>query len=168
MPKANTAVKFDVDGSEIMSKVLMELLNTCPALCGRRIAFSTLGEDDGLAFFPSVGAAITSEKESITGHVNQVCAYPFDIVLRCAPKTEAARMRSKELLDAIGRWLERQPVTVNGEMHTMDAYPALTEGNRKIRAISRTSPSHLNAVYQNGIEDWLFSGSLRYENNFCR
>lgn len=64
MPKANTAVKFDVDGSEIMSKVLMELLNTCPALCGRRIAFSTLGEDDGLAFFPSVGAAITSEKES--------------------------------------------------------------------------------------------------------
>ena len=114
MPKANTAVKFDVDGSEIMSKVLMELLNTCPALCGRRIAFSTLGEDDGLAFFPSVGAAITSEKESITGHVNQVCAYPFDIVLRCAPKTEAARMRSKELLDAIGRWLERQPVTVRG------------------------------------------------------
>ena len=152
MPKANTAVKFDVDGSEIMSKVLMELLNTCPALCGRRIAFSTLGEDDGLAFFPSVG----------------VCAYPFDIVLRCAPKTEAARMRSKELLDAIGRWLERQPVTVNGEMHTMDAYPALTEGNRKIRAISRTSPSRLNAVYQNGVEDWLFSGSLRYENNFCR
>ena len=100
MPKANAAVKFDVDGSEIMSKVLMELLNTCPALCGRKITFSTLGEDDGLAFFPSVGAAVTSEKESITGHVNQVCAYPFDIVLRCAPKTEAARMRSKELLDA--------------------------------------------------------------------
>lgn len=100
--------------------------------------------------------------------MHQVCAYPFDVVLRCAPKTEAARIRCKELLDAIGRWLERQPITVNGEMHTMDAYPALTEGNRKIRAISRTSPSHLNAVYQNGVEDWLFSGSLRYENNFCR
>ena len=168
MPKANTAVKFDVDGSEIVSKVLLELLNKCPALCGKKVAFSTLGEDEGLGFCPSVGAAITSETETITGDVHQVCAYPFDVVLRCAPKTEVARIRCKELLDAIGRWLERQPITVNGEMHTMDAYPALTEGNRKIRAISRTSPSHLNAVYQNGVEDWLFSGSLRYENNFCR
>lgn len=167
MPKEKQ-VRFDVDGSEIVSKVLLELLNKCPALCGKKAAFSTLGEDEGLGFFPSVGAAITSETETITGDVHQVCAYPFDVVLRCAPKTEAARIRCKELLDAIGRWLERQPITVNGEMHTMDAYPALTEGNRKIRAISRTSPSHLNAVYQTGVEDWLFSGSLRYENNFCR
>lgn len=167
MPKEKQ-VRFDVDGSEIVSKVLLELLNKCPALCGKKVAFSTLGEDEGLGFFPSVGAAITSETETITGDVHQVCAYPFDVVLRCAPKTEAARIRCKELLDAIGRWLERQPITVNGEMHTMDAYPALTEGNRKIRAISRTSPSHLNAVYQNGVEDWLFSSSLRYENNFCR
>lgn len=167
MPKEKQ-VRFDVDGSEIVSKVLLELLNKCPALCGKKVAFSTLGEDEGLGFFPSVGAAITSETETITGDVHQVCAYPFDVVLRCAPKTEAARIRCKELLDAIGRWLERQLITVNGEMHTMDAYPALTEGNRKIRAISRTSPSHLNAVYQNGVEDWLFSGSLRYENNFCR
>ena len=167
MPKEKQ-VRFDVDGSEIVSKVLLELLNKCPALCGKKVAFSTLGEDEGLGFFPSVGAAITSETETITGDVHQVCAYPFDVVLRCAPKTEAARIRCKELLDAIGRWLERQPITVNGEMHTMDAYPVLTEGNRKIRAISRTNPSHLNAVYQNGVEDWLFSGSLRYENNFCR
>lgn len=167
MPKEKQ-VRFDVDGSEIVSKVLLELLNKCPALCGKKVAFSTLGEDEGLGFFPSVGAAITSETETITGDVHQVCAYPFDVVLHCAPKTEAARIRCKELLDAIGRWLERQSITVNGEMHTMDAYPALTEGNRKIRAISRTSPSHLNAVYQNGVEDWLFSGSLRYENNFCR
>lgn len=167
MPKEKQ-VRFDVDGSEIVSKVLLELLNKCPALCGKKVAFSTLGEDEGLGFFPSVGAAITSETETITGDVHQVCAYPFDVVLRCAPKTEAARIRCKELLDAIGRWLERQPIVVNGEMHTMDAYPALTEGNRKIRAISRTNPSHLNAVYQNGVEDWLFSGSLRYENNFCR
>jgi hypothetical protein len=167
MPKEKQ-VRFDVDGSEIVSKVLLELLNKCPALCGKKVAFSTLGEDEGLGFFPSVGAAITSETETITGDVHQVCAYPFDVVLRCAPKTEAARIRCKELLDAIGRWLERQPIVVNGEMHTMDAYPALTEGNRKIKAISRTSPSHLNAVYQNGVEDWLFSGSLRYENNFCR
>ena len=128
MPKEKQ-VRFDVDGSEIVSKVLLELLNKCPALCGKKVAFSTLGEDEGLGFFPSVGAAITSETETITGDVHQVCAYPFDVVLRCAPKTEAARIRCKELLDAIGRWLERQPITVNGEMHTMDAYPALTEGN---------------------------------------
>lgn len=161
-------VKFDVDGSEIMSKVLMELLNQCPALCGRHITFSTLGEDEGLGFFPSAGAAVISEKEGITGHVRQVCAYPFDIVLRGAPKTEEARIRNKELLDAIGRWLERQTITVNREQYTMSAYPVLEEGTREIQAISRTSPSHLNTAYQNGVEDWLFSGSLKYKNEFDR
>ena len=77
-------------------------------------------------------------------------------------------MRSKELLDAIGRWLERQPVTVNGEQYTMSAYPVLAEGTREIQTISRASPSHLNAAYQNGVEDWLFSGSLKYKNSFDR
>lgn len=166
MPTKNVA--FDVDGSEIMSRILLDLLNTCPALCGRKVAFSTLGEDEGLGFFPSTGAAIMQDKESITGHVRQVCAYPFDIVLRCAPKTETARIRNKELLDAIGRWLEQQTITVNGKQYRLEEYPDLTEGTREIKSISRTTPSHLNAVYQNGVEDWLFSGSLKYLNEFDR
>lgn len=161
-------VKFDVDGSEIMSSILLELLNKCPALAGRKVMFSTLGEDDGLAFFPSVGAAITSEKESITGHVLQVCAYPFDVVLRGAPRNETARIRNKELLDAIGRWLERQPIVVNGETYTLETYPALEYGTREIQSISRTSPGHLTTVYQNGVEDWLLSASLKYKNEFDR
>ena len=59
-------------------------------------------------------------------------------------------------------------VTVNGEQYTMSAYPVLAEGTREIQTISRTSPSHLNAAYQNGVEDWLFSGSLKYKNSFDR
>lgn len=50
----------------------------------------------------------------------------------------------------------------------MSAYPVLEEGTREIQSISRTSPAHLNAVYQNGVEDWLFSGSLKYKNEFDR
>lgn len=161
-------VKYDVEGSEVMSQVLLDLLNQCPALKGRHIAFATLGEDDGLAFFPSTGAAVKSEKQNIFGDVLQVCAYPFDVVLRGAPKTEAQRMRSKELLDTLGKWMEQQPIMVKDVWHKLEEYPKLEGNSRKIKTVSRTTPAHLNAVYQNGTEDWLLSGSLQYENEFNR
>lgn len=161
-------VKYDVDGSDVMSKVLLELLNQCPALGGRHIAFATLGEDEGLACFPGVGAAIKSEKENICGEVLQVCSYPFDLVLRGAPKTETQRMRSKELLDTIGKWMEQQPILANNEWHKLEDYPELAGNSREIRVITRTAPAHLNAVYTNGTEDWLLSGNLEYKNEFSR
>lgn len=160
--------QYDVDGSDVMSKVLLDLLNQCPALGGRHIAFATLGEDDGLAFFPAVGAAITEEMTNIFGEVHQVCAYPFDVVLRGAPRTELQRIRNKELLDTIGRWLEQQPIVVAGEWHKLEEYPALKDNSREIETLTRTAPAHLNAVYQNGVEDWLFSARLNYENEFTR
>lgn len=161
-------VKIDVDGSEIMSTILLKLVNTCPALGKNTVTFSTLGEDSGVAFFPGVGAAITNERESVTGHVYQMCTYPFDILWRAAPKTEGAKIRIKEQLDAIGRWLERQPVIVDGVTYTMQEYPDLEVGQRLIKSISRTTPAHLGSLYQNGVEDWMISCTLRYENEFDR
>lgn len=104
----------------------------------------------------------------MTGHVKQVCLYPFSVIYRAAPKSEAQRMRIKEYLDTLGKWLEQQPVLLNGKEYRLAAYPALASGNRIIQSITRTSPAYINAAYQDGIEDWMIAARLSYENEFDR
>lgn len=160
---------IDVDGSEAVSSVLLTLLNTFPGLSDRQsVLFSTLSETSGIGFFPTTGAALQSDKVSITGHVKQVCLYPFSVVYRAAPKTEAQRLRIKEFLDALGKWLERQPVKLKGETYQLTEYPALESGNRIIKSIGRVSPAYINTAYQDGIEDWIIALRLTYENEFNR
>lgn len=157
---------IDIDGSDLMSKLLFDLLNTFPGIPNNKeILFSTLQDSGGIGLFPTSGAVIQTEKKSITGHVEQTCLYPFTIVYRAAPKNQEQRMRIKELLDAIGKWLEQQTVTVNSHEHKLDLYP-VTNDSRKIEAISRTSPGHLDKAYQDGIEDWVLSATLKYKNEF--
>ena len=158
---------IDIDGTEIVSTALMALLNKFPGLDGKEITFSTLSDTAGIAFFPTSGAVILSDKEDVTGHVRQVCMYPFTVVYRAAPKTETQKLRIKELLDAIGKWLERQPVVIKGETYQLEKYPDLGEG-RDIKSISRKNPGHLNGTYQDGVEDWAIAASLQYEVEFDR
>lgn len=163
---ATPKISFDLDGSEAVSSVLLTLLNTFPGLGTRKVLFSTLTETSGIGFFPTSGAAILSDKEDITGHVKQVCLYPFTIVYRSAPRSEEQKLKVKEFLDTLGKWLERQPVTVNGTEYQISTYPTLSSGNRVIKSISRSNPAHLNAAYQDNVEDWVISATLRYENEF--
>lgn len=158
---------IDIDGTDIVSTALLALLNRFPGLRGKKITFSTLSETSGIGFFPTSGAVILSEKEDVTGHVRQVCMYPFTIVYRAAPKTETQKLRIKELLDAIGKWLERQPVVINKETHQLTDYPDLGAG-REIKKISRKNPGHLNGTYQDGVEDWAIAATLQYEVEFDR
>lgn len=158
---------IDVDGSEAVSSVLLTLLNNFPGLSSRQsVLFATLSESSGIGFFPTTGAALQSDKEDITGHVKQVCLYPFSVIYRAAPKTEAQRLRIKEFLDALGKWLERQPVILNGSECQLTEYPELSSGNRIIKNISRSSSAYLNAAYQDNVEDWLIALKLTYENEF--
>ena len=159
---------IDIDGSEAVSKILLDLLNMYPGLTvgNKSILFSTLSDASGIGFFPIFGAALLSSTEDVTGHVTQVCQYPFNVIYRAAPKSEIQRIRIKEFLDALGKWLERQPVILNGKSHQLDAYPAISAGKRSIKKISRTSPAYLNAAYPDGVEDWLIAMRLDYNNEF--
>lgn len=159
---------IDVEGSDIVSTALMTLLNTFPGLNRRqKIAFSTLAEDTGIGFYPTSGAVLLSNRESITGHVRQRCAYPFNIVYRTAPKNEKQKLRIKEFLDALGRWLERQPVVLKDVEFTLPAYPDLEKG-RKIKSIVRSTPAFLERAYQDGIEDWTIRLTLNYEADYYK
>lgn len=89
-----TQKMVDVDGAEAVSKVLLALLKTFPGLENdKTIKFSTLSETSGIGFYPTSGAALLSDKEDITGHVKQVCLYPFSVIYRAAPKTELQKIR---------------------------------------------------------------------------
>ena len=162
MPTRRQAAAIDVEGTGIVSTALIELVNRFPGLQGKKITFSTLSDASGIGLFPTSGAVLLSYTEDITGHVRQMCLYPFNVVYRSAPKTDRQKLRIKEFLDALGKWLEREPVTISGSVCQLSEYPALEQG-RTIKRISRTTPAHLDSAYQDGIEDWLISVTLRYE-----
>ncbi len=161
-------VKYDVDGYDIVTSAIKDLLNSFPGLYPEMsIAFSTLDEDSGISFYPVSGAVISSEKKYVTGKVDQLCNYPFAIVYRTAASSANAKVNIKEFLDSIGKWLEMQPVTIDGETYELGKYPVLTDG-REIEEISRETPSYLESTSENNVQDWVINISLRYRNIFYR
>lgn len=156
---------IDVETTNLISKVLIDLLNDFPVK-PEDITFNVLGET-GIAMFGLSGIAIQTEQENIYGEITQECLYPFNLVYRISPRTEEMKMRVKEFLDLVGEWLEQQPITIGAETYQLSAYPYLSD-SKKIESIQRQNTAHLNAVYQDGIEDWEISLQLQYENKFTR
>lgn len=168
MTEEQKQVRYDIDGYDIVTTALRELINQYPGLSdGDEITFSVLGEDSGKAMFPVSGAIIETEKEGITGHVNQVCLYPFYVIYRAGGLSENRKAAVKEWLDNLGKWLEKQPVAVSGENFVLDEYPPLT-GNREFLSINRQTPAYLDSINDNKSEDWAIYISARYRNEFDR
>lgn len=168
MAEEQKQVRYDIDGYDIVTTALRDLINQYPNISsGDEITFSVLGEDSGKAMFPVSGAIIETEKESITGHVIQVCLYPFYVIYRAGGLSEDRKAAVKEWLDALGKWLERQTVTINGENYTLDGYPPLT-GNRELLSIDRQTPAYLDSTNDNKSENWAIYISARYRNEFDR
>lgn len=156
---------YDVDGYDELTQALRELIDQYPGLgSDEKFRFSEL-RDSGKALFPTTGAIIQQEIESITGHVTQVCLYPFSIVYRVGGSSEKAKVEAKEWLDTFGRWLEKQTVLIRGTVCKLEEYPKLS-GERIIRNISRQSPAYLNSVNDNRTEDWVINMSIQYRNEF--
>lgn len=159
-------VKYDLEGFEVLTGAIRALLDRAPVLGeGERIAFATLREEGGLAMFPGDGAVVEAERRSVTGRVRQVCRYPFVVLCRSAGMTEESRARTKERLDALGRWLGRQPVTVDGRMCRLEEYPALTGGRRLLDFVI-TAPASLAERDEHQAETWAAGLAARYENIF--
>lgn len=163
---ADKEIKYDVDGYEALTTAIRTLLNQYPGLSdGDEIAFAVLTEESGKAMFPVSGAIIETEKTSVTGRVAQVCLYPFYVLYRASGLSESRKAAVTEWLNDLGRWLEKQTITVNGESYTITDYPELT-GNRTILEIERTTPAYLDSTETNKAENWAIALSVRYRNVF--
>ena len=161
-----TKKPLDVDGFEIVTNAIYEMLNSYPGLT-EEIGFSNLEKESGFSFLPASGAVIERQTEDVTGNVRQLCQYPFVLIKRSMATSEKQKIKVKELLDDIGRWLERQPVYLDGEAVQMPPYPELTNG-RKIKSVKRTAPSYVDAMYEKGLTDWLIPIVVSYEVLFER
>lgn len=165
---AEKEIRYDVDGYELLTTALRELLNKYPVLSeGDKIDFSTLGAESGKAMFPITGAVIETESTDITGEVRQICRYPFYVIYRASGLSDSQKARVKEWLDNLGRWLERQTIMVDGVEKRLGSYPPLT-GRRRFISIERQTPSYLDNTYENKSEDWAIYISARYSNEFTK
>ena len=77
------------------------------------------------------------------------------------------KIEIKEFLDNIGRWLEQQPIQIGSKKYQLEEYPELSS-NRKIEEISRLTPAYLDNSYENNVQDWVISLSLKYRNIFYK
>jgi len=164
--EAKKTVKYDIDGHDIVTNAINEILNKYPNLEGEEILFSTLGKESGIGWFPVSGAIIAEEKTTIKGITKQVCNYPFYVIYRTGEGRSKQKVIIKEFLDNMGKWLERQTLIIDGETHRLESYPALTE-NREIIEIARQTPSYLDTT-NDGVEDWAILITLKYKNEFRR
>lgn len=164
---AESEVKYDIDGYDAVTAALRELLNQYPGLqtTGDEITFAMLGEDSGKTMYPISGAIVEREQRFILGDVRQICQYPFHVIYRAGGLSENRKASVKEWLDNLGRWLERQPITINGVSYQLEVYPALSD-NRRFLSISRQTPAYLSAINDNQSEDWAIYISARYQNEF--
>lgn len=161
-------VVYDIEGQEVVTTALMELINQYPGLMdGDEIKYSVLAEDGGKAIFPTSGAAIRTETRNILGRVKQYVDYPFIMIYRASGLNQKRKENAKEWLDNLGRWLEKQPIVIQGQTYHLDAYPVLTR-DRKFDTIKRTSVSYLDSINESKAENWAINITATYINEFRR
>lgn len=159
---------LDLEGHQFVTDALMETVNSYPGLYpGEKFRFSTTDLNDGLNIAATSGAVITDEIESITGHVTQMCAYPFMVILRASGLSSERKVETKEWMDTLAEWLTRKAVTIGDEVHHMQKWPVLS-GDREIRRITRNTPAYLADVGENKAESWAMDLTIHYRQEFDR
>lgn len=158
----------DQEGYVHITTALMDMANSYPGLQeDDRFMFSELPHEDGLSIIATSGSFIVEERESITGHVRQMCAYPFTVVYRASGLNQKRKMEAKEWLDTFSRWLTRQDVSINGKLYKLENWPQL-DGGREIRNVLRQSPTYLASINEDKSEDWVAALVIQYRNEFDR
>lgn len=159
-------VKYDLDGYEIVKDAILEIINQSPLINDKnKVSFGILEENHGFAIIPVSSSVIESTRKSITGKVTEVCYYPFALVYRGSGMNEKKKSEVSELLDNIGKWLERKEIIIDGVGQKLQSYPALT-GNRKFLEIRRQTNSYLENTYDDKTEDWAIRITARYQNEY--
>lgn len=156
---------YDLDGQEVISKALMNLLNEYPDLQGDFFQYATLADSKGKAVFPTSGSAIRTEIKDVTGHTEQTCEYPFVVIYRASGLSEGKKEKVKEWLDNLGRWLEKQPILVDGVEYQLTEYPLLTRG-REFKKIERVTTAYLDSINENKAENWAINITATYKNEY--
>ena len=158
-------IGVDADGYDILTTAMKALLNQYPGLQeNETIRFEQLEDDSGIAFSNDNGALVYSEKEDVCGVMHQICQYPFFVIYRTASLLEKQKINVQAFLDSLGKWICREPVTIDGVDTRLTTFPELS-GGRIIKRITREN-SYGTVPQENGVQDWLLPLTVRYEYNY--
>ena len=158
----------DIDGYEDVTNALMSMVNSYPGLIeDEKFQFTMIDPEEGLSIMATSGSFILEDHESVTGHVWQMCLYPFMVVYRVSGLNQQRKIQAKEWMDTFARWLTRQPVNIDGQTVVLEEWPVLTEG-RVIRNISRQTPAFLGGINEDKSENWVMNLQIQYRNEFDR
>lgn len=157
-------ISIDGSGFEVLKDAVLTLLNQYPWLDGQTISFMGLDENGGISVEPESGALVYSQTTDITGGVKQICQFPFFVVYRSGATNEYQKAKISEFLDALGTWLAKEPVTVDGVLETLTEYPSMS-GNRKIVNIVRFN-SYALSPNANNTQDWVLPVTVNYTHEF--
>lgn len=156
-------IEYDYNTEEL-SRVILDLVNSYPGF-DEPISFADISEDGGMTIFPLSGAVIKSKKCSITNHVTMMCMYPFCVMQKIYGISESIKIRIKEEMDKMGKWLERQPVVNrDGTVWLLESYPSVN--GIKIKDIKRESPAFIDSVSDDKGEAWILNCNVDYEKEY--
>ena len=161
--------RYDIEGFPYVTDALMETINSFPGLYDdEQFSFSSLlTNENGNTVVARQGSFIISELEDITGHVMQMCSYPFTVVCRSSGLSTRRKIQTKEWMDKLAEWLCRKAVEINGELTQLKRWPVLT-GDREIRLIQRNTPAYLGGINDDKSETWVMDMVIQYKNEFDR
>lgn len=162
--EAAQPIGVDATGYKVLTRAVLELLESFPGLGDNEIRFEELGAKSGIAFSADAGALVMSERRSITDHVVQTCQYPFFVVYRTSSSREYQKLYVQDFMDTLGKWLCKEPAEINGETIRLYNYPKLAEG-RRITRITRSNSYGLTPT-EDGVQDWLMPVVVEYTNEF--
>lgn len=154
----------DPTGYEYLTKAVKDLLNQFPGLNGQKIYFEEIGEESGIAFSADAGALVMSERRSITDHVTQSCQLPILVIYRTTATREFKKLSVSSFLDALGKWICKEPVEIGGTEYRLRNYPVISDG-RRITRIARNN-SYGTVPNENKSQDWILPVSIQYTYEF--
>ena len=132
-----------------VSRKLLVWLNTYPEKPVDLIRFEFLPADTTAMAMSTIQAAYILKKYILGGYKAE---YQFKLIYRIKPgNSNDKRLKSDELLDALGDW-------------TIGQRPDIGEG-KTVVSVEPTTRSSLFAVYENGDEDHQIIMKLTYEVN---
>ena len=165
---AEKVIGIDIDGYDILTNAIKDLLNMYPGLkSDQKITFGSLEDTSGITMLPTSGSVIYDEKTDIVGKTKQECSYQFTVIYRGTGLSEKRKINIKEWLDNLGKWLEKQPIKIGDDSYKLNDYPTLDEG-REFESIKRMTQSYPSAENASGTEDWEIMIQALYKNEYYK
>lgn len=139
--------KLSIEEQEVMSKACYMMLTKCPHIPkGVKTAFSNIDKAT-IGMFSESGAVV--ERRYIGGSF--IAQYPFTLLYRTKPNSDAERIKCEETLNKIAKYL-----------CVLTEFPPITDG-REIKSIDQSSTVSVAGRLEDGSIDYRVSIILKYK-----